>query len=1077
MAKLQADGTIKYSSHQEAYETYNFHRPDQLEKLKSTLQESSSARSKIISLSGPEGIGKEYLLHAAAHNLTRSGSPTAVAVIDLQDWNADAGAYLGRLRERLSRRFGDSIHDLLSVIQPQVAIDQMVSATEIAVTSYVALSLEPVGNLVKLLTTRLRGKSVVQRRSDWEHLRWIIAEATRTHTTILYFPGAHHDHYPVQQACLDELRSYPRLVVAFGNQEDESSFSLENLDCQYNRFAPLEIALRPLSRVESHEALANKHPLRDLSSDIFEAIHDVSQGFPSRMALALAELDEARLIYPDERGVWQQSDDAKSSAHLAEILTKLRFSRPVDVLLKTLAERKEFQQREHLQNFLLAASVCSPYVPFDWIIQALEIPAAEADRLLDLLTDELLYEDGLPVLEYLAHQIVELLDTETFRFQNPLLADVLRIEDPKRAQQFADKCFKYHRSQPHRNRTVLAQLSSLAEHAGVAKSSEAVQLRAELRWWVEAELADQLRALLIESCNNGSCEPEVLWLAATGPARSSLPGWRRHMLLEAYGMRKHGISYERYPLWLSHLAACLFSMSSKGHVEEGLKRYYELLSLYQNSEPPNDVDIATAREGVGNCLHALGKYDAALKEHRLALALRESALGPGHPLTLISVSNLATILVSKGDYEAAEPLHRRSLEAHERVLGPEHPDTLITVVNLASLLSLKGDDEAAEPLHRRSLEARERVLGPEQPKTLTSVRNLAYALKIKGDYEAAEQLYRRSLEGHERVLGPEHPDTLITVGHLALLLSRKGDHEDAEQLYRRKLEACERVLGPEHPDTLESVYHLAYGLASKGDYEVAEQLYRRSLEARERVLGPEHPCTLNNVYRLAGVLESKGDYEAAEPLYCRTLERKERAGQAEHPLFAMDLNCYALLLRKLRRYEEAAAHLERAIELGKRFFSAEHPIQSHFRNNRAIALMLAVQLDEAIQQNAEAWSLKAHISEGGHDVTSGRILFLRIVMSWLSGSDAADYLGQLRTLFEQPELPCREDIDRHWQAADILDHLRQRLSPDQADLLTALVEVLNDLTMVSELDRFLVWTGQAAVRLDVAWPNLSNEGG
>jgi hypothetical protein len=76
--------------------------------------------------------------------------------------------------------------------------------------------------------------------------------------------------------------------------------------------------------------------------------------------------------------------------------------------------------------------------------------------------------------------------------------------------------------------------------------------------------------------------------------------------------------------------------------------------------------------------------------------------------------------------------------------------------------------------------------------------------------------------------------------------------------------------------------------------------------------------------------------------------------------------------------------------------------------------MLAHQLDEARHVNAEAWSFKA----SQHDVTSGRILFTRIALCWLRNVDASHYLGQLRTLLAQPELPCLGGIDRQFAAAD-----------------------------------------------------------
>ena len=49
------------------------------------------------------------------------------------------------------------------------------------------------------------------------------------------------------------------------------------------------------------------------------------------------------------------------------------------------------------------------------------------------------------------------------------------------------------------------------------------------------------------------------------------------------------------------------------------------------------------------------------------------------------MNNLAVLYQAQGRYGEAEPLYKRALEACERVLGPEHPHTLLSVSNLALL--------------------------------------------------------------------------------------------------------------------------------------------------------------------------------------------------------------------------------------------------------------------------------------------------------------------------------------------------------------------------------------------------------
>jgi|GEM_PF-2183307 len=264
-----------------------------------------------------------------------------------------------------------------------------------------------------------------------------------------------------------------------------------------------------------------------------------------------------------------------------------------------------------------------------------------------------------------------------------------------------------------------------------------------------------------------------------------------------------------------------------------------------------------------------GKYREAEEQARHGLTILEEILGPDHPDTLTSVSNLAALLYKTGDYAGAEPLYRRAMDGLERVMAPEHPYTLVSMSNLAMLLKATGDYAGAEILNRRALEGLERVRGPEHPETLNSVSNLALLLRVPGDYSDAEILNRRALEGRERVMGPEHPDTLISLSNLGILLQVSGDYAGAEPLFWLALEVSDRVLRPEHPQTLMYVNNLATLLWDTGDYAGAEPLCRRALVANTSVLGAMHPNTLISMMNLSFLRWAQGDLSEARGL-CKT---------------------------------------------------------------------------------------------------------------------------------------------------------------------------------------------------------------
>jgi tetratricopeptide (TPR) repeat protein len=145
----------------------------------------------------------------------------------------------------------------------------------------------------------------------------------------------------------------------------------------------------------------------------------------------------------------------------------------------------------------------------------------------------------------------------------------------------------------------------------------------------------------------------------------------------------------------------------------------------------------------------------------------------------------------------------------EKVLGPEHPDTLTSVSNLGLALSKRGKYEEAESMHRRALEGREKVLGPEHPDTLTSFGNLGSVLSRQGKYEEAESMYRRALEGRKKVLGPKHLDTLTNSNISAL-------PPEVEASYSAIIDG---ILAPSDLNTI-SIRHVRKGLQAQVPYDI-----------------------------------------------------------------------------------------------------------------------------------------------------------------------------------------------------------------------------------------------------------------
>jgi tetratricopeptide (TPR) repeat protein len=246
------------------------------------------------------------------------------------------------------------------------------------------------------------------------------------------------------------------------------------------------------------------------------------------------------------------------------------------------------------------------------------------------------------------------------------------------------------------------------------------------------------------------------------------------------------------------------------------------------------------------------------------------------------------VLERAGRNAEAEKEQRAVLAGRERVLGPEHPDTLTSRSDLATMLDNSGQYAEAEKEHRATLAIRERVLGPEHPDTLTSRDNLAYVLEEQGNHVEAEREDRRVLAIQERVLGPEHTDTLGTRQHLAFVLLAQGNYAGSEEAFRLLLAAQEHLYGSDAAETFRTRQRLAYTLYGQGRYAEAVATQRKALAVAQKGSGDEgrrqtaEACFALSRYELfardfAGVLAASETGLALDPPYLSLLAKRAHA--------------------------------------------------------------------------------------------------------------------------------------------------------------------------------------------------------
>jgi serine/threonine protein kinase/tetratricopeptide (TPR) repeat protein len=366
--------------------------------------------------------------------------------------------------------------------------------------------------------------------------------------------------------------------------------------------------------------------------------------------------------------------------------------------------------------------------------------------------------------------------------------------------------------------------------------------------------------------------------------------------------------------------------------EETLGRDVKVAEVLANAEKKIDTAFsdqplveAGVRHAVAATYHALGQYDVAFRHSSRARDLRLRLLGPEHPDTMKSMTNLADLLMHLGKRDEARKLFEQTLEASRRTLGSEHVETLGLMNNLANVLRKQGRQDDARKLYEQTVEISRRVLGPEHTTTLKAMHNLAVTLNSQGKRDDARKLFEQTLEASRRVLGPEHPATLKTVMNLAIVLRSQGRRDEARTLNEQTLEASRRVLGPEHPDTLATMHNLATVLRDLGKRDEARTLYEQTLEASRRALGPEHTDTLDTLDNLISLLLNQGERDEARRLYEQELEIRRRVLGPEAPGTLHLMNAVANVLHDQGRDVESRKLREQTLEIQRRILGVKHP--------------------------------------------------------------------------------------------------------------------------------------------------------
>jgi tetratricopeptide (TPR) repeat protein len=352
------------------------------------------------------------------------------------------------------------------------------------------------------------------------------------------------------------------------------------------------------------------------------------------------------------------------------------------------------------------------------------------------------------------------------------------------------------------------------------------------------------------------------------------------------------------------------------------------------------LEIAVAAHERAIAARVGGRFAAAERDCRRALAGYAAAEGPRHPDVANALVELAATLEARDRPDAATAALRRALA----ILRAPTDDPDLVRLRLQARIAVAGLDRAcgAYPRAERGLRAAlaevRRRLPRRDPLHLAVLNNLGVLRKAQGRYGEALGYYRRA----EPLLARRDREARATLEHnLGGSEHARGRYAAAEPHARRAVALRAAARGTAHPAWAADVAALAAVVEARGRFAEAAALYRRALAVFERALGPRSLEVGLTLAGLAALEQQRTRPAQARALYARAIPVLEARLGRDHPDVALTVNNMGVLERNENRLARAAALFRRAATSFARRLGPRHPHRILARGNlRAVAAAL-----------------------------------------------------------------------------------------------------------------------------------------
>ena len=326
---------------------------------------------------------------------------------------------------------------------------------------------------------------------------------------------------------------------------------------------------------------------------------------------------------------------------------------------------------------------------------------------------------------------------------------------------------------------------------------------------------------------------------------------------------------------------------------------------------------------LGGIYEKLGKLSRADSLMALALARRQSLLGPQHPDVAATLVAMGLLRVDQARFEEADQLIRRGLAMARATLRPGDAGIISATAALGRVLQERGSYAEAIPVLQDVVRMSE-AAHASRAEVASSISALADAHFYAGHRDASDSLNRIVLATYEGVYGKRHPLVADILVNLGATEQERGNYTSAERYNRQALAITRDYYGPTHFETAAKLTLLGRALVFQNRFAEADSLLREALEVRERVYGGVHPAVASTLNELASVAYQQDRYDDAEKWWGRMLSIYQTIYGDHHYLIAIATSNLATVSYGRKDYRKAEGLYREAIRRFSDTQGADH---------------------------------------------------------------------------------------------------------------------------------------------------------